>query len=94
MWSIQSQPVILASHIQTPVGVTAPLLLEQLPANTPGRAAEDGPSKRAIPSGSPGGAPDSWLQLGPAPAVEAVWGVVSERSLTLLLSRSLYLSTK
>ncbi|XP_051691848.2 corrinoid adenosyltransferase MMAB isoform X1 [Oryctolagus cuniculus] len=42
-----------------------------------GRAAEDGPSAWASAGhmGHPDGAPGSWLQPGPAPAIAAVWRV-------------------
>lgn len=69
------------------VQVPASLLLIQIPACAPGKAAEDGPRIRGPTThvGEPDGILGSWLEPGP---VLAVWGseLMAGRSLSLTLS--------
>lgn len=73
---LQVQPPLkmAASHIRVQVLVlTAPLLI-QLFANVSGKTVEEGLSLGCCcPSGNPGWS--SWLQLGSAPVILAIWGV-------------------
>lgn len=57
--------VMLACHMELPVFSLAALLATQLPANVPGKAAEDDPSiwVPATFVGKLDGAPGSWLFL-------------------------------
>lgn len=74
---IKTLPAMLASPIRVPVCVSAALLLIQIPANDPGKAAEDGPNTQTITThlGDQNGVPVSWLWPGAALAVVAIWRV-------------------